>query len=614
MLAAVAPVQAAYQAAKISIERNVQVSVARANIDHGEVVLCADSNDPRHLVVGAFDNPQESWKRFDVTTMRNVVAYTSINGGRTWESSLDVREYAAFSADPSCAFGTNGAVYFAAMRMPKFYNGDADVIVFSSRNAGQTWSHPVVLGHATTGSIPGAGSLDNFLDREYVTVDARGRRDEDRVYVSSLTSFARSGSVGFVLFRSDNGGQTFSVPVGFKTQGGFYHGSNVVLRDGTFVGSYYERHHDNTPNKTGSVKVVTAGTNSKTFSSPTVVSEGLFSPTDPGLLGSDVADPIPTLAVDTHTTLFRDRLYLAWADARSGRWQIWFSFSTDKGKSWTRARPVWDDALLDTNHPARGPHQGTPVITVNKYGVVGILWYEWRSKKESGFWPMFTASLDGGETFTQSVRVSEAPYQPSNGATFGFIDYGETYPLILAFGPHYGGPWSKPGDTAGLAADADGAFHGAWIDNRTGTNQVWTARIKVNGSPIKLVDVTRQVAVQISGYSFNARMGSAAVTVRLQNVSNRPIFAPLKLEVMLPHLTAPNAFLAADADNACPGIGAAWDFSPLLSRGVLFPHATTEPRELHFRVTSTRYAFAHAGENYPKSSLLVLRVLGARDR
>jgi len=30
------------------------------------------------------------------------------------------------------------------------------------------------------------------------------------------------------------------------------------------------------------------------------------------------------------------------------------------------------------------------------------------------------------------------------------------------------------GDTAGLAADASGAFHAVWVDNRTGVPQVWT--------------------------------------------------------------------------------------------------------------------------------------------
>jgi len=35
------------------------------------------------------------------------------------------------------------------------------------------------------------------------------------------------------------------------------------------------------------------------------------------------------------------------------------------------------------------------------------------------------------------------------------------------------------GDTAGLAADASGIFHAAWVDNRSGVPQMWTAAISV---------------------------------------------------------------------------------------------------------------------------------------
>jgi hypothetical protein len=35
------------------------------------------------------------------------------------------------------------------------------------------------------------------------------------------------------------------------------------------------------------------------------------------------------------------------------------------------------------------------------------------------------------------------------------------------------------GDTAGLAADADGVFHRVWIDNRTGIPQMWTTTVTI---------------------------------------------------------------------------------------------------------------------------------------
>ncbi len=35
------------------------------------------------------------------------------------------------------------------------------------------------------------------------------------------------------------------------------------------------------------------------------------------------------------------------------------------------------------------------------------------------------------------------------------------------------------GDTAGMAADADGVFHLLWIDSRAGVRQVYTAAVRV---------------------------------------------------------------------------------------------------------------------------------------
>jgi hypothetical protein len=99
-------------------------------------------------------------------------------------------------------------------------------------------------------------------------------------------------------------------------------------------------------------------------------------------------------------------------------------------------------------------------ISVNRDGVVGVMWYDRRDYPDnSGYVPRFAASLDGGVTFTSSVLLSTAPnaLAAQKGADF------------LANG----------GDTAGLVAAADGRFHALWIDNRTGVQQVWTTPISV---------------------------------------------------------------------------------------------------------------------------------------
>jgi hypothetical protein len=89
------------------------------------------------------------------------------------------------------------------------------------------------------------------------------------------------------------------------------------------------------------------------------------------------------------------------------------------------------------------------------------MWYDRReSPNGMDYVARFAASLDGGETWTPSVRVAAAANasgQARSGARF----------------------FQNGGDTAGLAAAADGRFHALWIDNRTGVEQAWTAPITV---------------------------------------------------------------------------------------------------------------------------------------
>lgn len=77
------------------------------------------------------------------------------------------------------------------------------------------------------------------------------------------------------------------------------------------------------------------------------------------------------------------------------------------------------------------------------------------------YWVRFSASLDGGETWLPSVRVSTDAnlVNPAEKET------------------RFNG-----GDTAGLTADADGVFHACWIDNRAGVHQMWTTTVAVRGA------------------------------------------------------------------------------------------------------------------------------------
>jgi len=96
---------------------------------------------------------------------------------------------------------------------------------------------------------------------------------------------------------------------------------------------------------------------------------------------------IPSLAADVSAGPFKDRLY-------------------------SPAKIVNDDrrpAAPGARTVAAERSAGMPAVAVNANGVVGVSWYDRRDNvgDDLAYAVRFAASLDGGETFTPSVRVSE---------------------------------------------------------------------------------------------------------------------------------------------------------------------------------------------------------------
>jgi hypothetical protein len=239
---------------------------------------------------------------------------------------------------------------------------------------------------------------------------------------------------------------------------------------------------------------------------------------------------------------------------------------------------------------------------------VGVTWYDRREHPDgTGYSVRFSASLDGGETWSPSVPVSEV------ASLVGGKEKAATAGNLL--GPQYSGTAQvislsigreedfRGGDTAGLVSDAKGGFHALWIDNRTGIHQMWTAVITVagkavqNGSPdlADLDDVTSKVALEVVDSSYDEANQQAQLTVCLKNISNSKLGAPLKIRAvdwqslltgLKPGLGEPQAI---NADNHQSGTGAVWDFSSLVPADGLPPGARSGEKQLRFRLLHVRH-------------------------
>jgi hypothetical protein len=84
--------------------------------------------------------------------------------------------------------------------------------------------------------------------------------------------------------------------------------------------------------------------------------------------------------VNPGSAAFKDRIYLAWADVRSGRWEIWFTYSADKRLTWARPRIICDD-IARTD--ATGPDPFNATLAMNKSGVIAVAWYNRRDNPDN---------------------------------------------------------------------------------------------------------------------------------------------------------------------------------------------------------------------------------------
>jgi hypothetical protein len=239
-----------------------------------------------------------------------------------------------------------------------------------------------------------------------------------------------------------------------------------------------------------------------------------------------------------------------------------------------------------------------PAVAVNNQGVVAVTWLDRRRAADNLGWEeRVRVSLDGGETFLPSTIVATAParvdgseHWPSQGGTTG----GGT-PLrpgrllhLEVFAPRF---LYSPGDYAGLSADRNGVFHPYWIDNRTGSFQVWTAAIPVAATAVRngstelaaLDDLTALTTLKRVTNHYDRESHTATVTVRIENTSRETLEGPFTVRLI--GLGSDVATVAvAGASNGLSGPGATWTFPDAR----LEPGAASDQKTLTFSLSDIR--------------------------
>jgi hypothetical protein len=570
----------------ITVGPNVQVSKALAREAHFEIEIAADPFHANRLLACSMLFPAD----YSAT---EVVTYASLDGGRSWTPTLRTRGEAGHpSWDPACAYGPAGIAYtFSENTDEKSKSFDR---LDRSTDGGKTWETPVRTKHA---------------ERNFITVDTTGGPHDGWIYLQGAGSISTPGvhslnARAYYFQYSADGGHTFLsqlVPVADGNYNiGF--GPGVVLSDGTYLAPMGEWKNYTQPDGTTRVPISVldhdgrwANTALKVFRAKFdkpnwPLSVEVFNISDWFLDRAWNRSMMTMMAVDASQGPFRDRAYVVWPDVASGRSQILLSYTSDAGKTWSRPRVIDDDRPWTQG---AGPDDIHGQVAVNPQGVVGVMWYDRRDHPDNLGWTVrFRASLDGGETFTPSVKVSEVPYRPE-----------KTEPLPLdVMGGGSGRPNEQTqlgvhsfnfsgGHTAGLAATADGSFHPLWVGNSTGVPQLWTAAVTVAGRPekngsmelAKLTDVSGKVKLRFTDRKLFRKDRMVETDVQLENLSEDTFHGLLKMRVLdlNSDLGVPEII---NADEGGKGEGAVFDFTSLLEGQELKPHAVTKPKHIKMRM------------------------------
>jgi hypothetical protein len=555
-----------------------------------------------------------------------TAVFLSTDRGQHWTQTLETSRYRV-SADPVCTLGPNGVANHVTI-------ADADgtdvMAVYRSTDAGQTWHEQRPI------SVKYIG-----IDRESLIADATGGPYSGRVYITGESHIAQLSSVhsphnnGMALWTSLDSGITFAKPferaatVGRWVMGNGY---SVILSDGTLMALFSELVNvDSTTGRppppaaghpNAMIEITASKDGGETLEPAVKVADWFLdsrnSATWSGMLG-----------VDRWSMVFKDRLYAVWIDLRAGHAELLLSVSTDKGATWSPPRRLNDEDPEAAD--VVGPNVFQPAVAVNHSGVVGVTWYDRHGTPENlGWYLRFRASLDGGETWLPSVRVSSAPttyHRQEPLLVSGWSQGGGHEHWSLKGGPLQLAASLQPrqfiaGDYAGLAADAGGLFHPVWVDNRTGLPQIWTTAVAVSGTPsphgdsalAALDDVSSRVTFHVTSTRLERRTGMVSLTAELKNTSTDTLRGPFAVRALALTSNVADEVRAMNATNHVTGSGATWTYTDAVPSDVLAPGAVSAGKVLTFHVSTFRTLYGDGTFRIRLVEMPVLVLARARPR
>jgi hypothetical protein len=361
--------------------------------------------------------------------------YSTTDGGNSWQGNdTCTGEPIAFhGGDPGITIDKDGTFIITRLGRSPFVG----LYSHYSYDHGRTWSPQKMI------------STDD-LERAALATDANV---QSGFYGRTYAAYVKFASPFPVMFAStDNGAQTWSSPKQVNSPSSRSAGGDLAMGPNGKVYLCWAGVSDNSPFKEILVGFATSSNGGGDWQ----VTENAFSVNGiTGILPNKNnirVNGLPSIAVDTTNGPRRGWVYIitgqkdmlpAGTDP-----DIILYRSADAGLTWSEGIRVNQDALNN------GKTQYFPNIHIDKFGAVNVIFYDDRTTTTDSTGVFLARSLDGGEHWKE-YEISDHHFKP---APIGGLGQG------------------YQGDIIDLTS-TDSRIWTVWMDNSTGTYQVWTVPI-----------------------------------------------------------------------------------------------------------------------------------------
>lgn len=302
---------------------------------------------------------------------------------------------------------SDGTLYYVFHAHDPDFGGTRSILLGRSRDRGRSWETTVV--HAGPDADDRAEVEVNFLP--HLALDSE---DPQRVYVMWRRSYPRVEDVDDRPTRpwmavSEDGGTTFGEPFMMLDQNTGFDAPRPVVVDGelhTFYRVQPASEGDESPPT--SLFAAVSADGGKSWQETQIASE------------ADASEPIPLYDAD------RGAFYVVWHDNRNGDLDVFLSRSAE-GVRWS------DPVRLNDDPAENGIGQYYPQISLAPSGRIDVAWYDYRDDPNPPPQPdeeeplglfsnlgqiqsvYYTSSGDGGETWSDNLRLNDSPIDRTIG-------------------------------------------------------------------------------------------------------------------------------------------------------------------------------------------------------